>query len=88
VFVGLLLYYLQERRFDKAARREIPYEKIHLRPAGEGLQGKDLALVIYLAALPLAFVHPWISCGLYVLVAAIWLCPDRRFEKLLGELKA
>ena len=54
--------------------------------------GKDfkgnISLVIYIAALPLAFVHPWIACGLYVLVAAIWLCPDRRFEKLLDESKA
>jgi len=51
--------------------------------------GKDLkgwiSLVIYVAAIPLAFVHPWIACGLYVLVAAIWLLPDRRFEKLLAE---
>src|SRR6266571_2473328 len=54
--------------------------------------GKDfkgsISLVIYVAALPLAFVHPWIACSLYVLVAAIWLCPDRRFEKLLDESKA
>ena len=26
-----------------------------------------------------------IACGLYVLVAAIWLVPDRRFEKLFAE---
>ncbi|TMG76725.1 MAG: DUF1211 domain-containing protein [Betaproteobacteria bacterium] len=51
---------------------------------GKDFKGK-ISLVIYIAALPLAFVHPWIACGLYVLVAAIWLCPDRRFEKLLAE---
>src|SRR5438876_6666307 len=54
--------------------------------------GKDfkgnISLVIYVAALPLAFVHPWIACGLYVLVAAIWLTPDQRFEKLLAQEKA
>ena len=45
-------------------------------------------VVIYAAAIPLAFVQPWIACALYVLVAAIWLTPDRRFEKLLAQEKA
>src|SRR5205807_981133 len=57
------------------------------RALGRDFKGK-ISLVIYIAALPLAFVHPWIAGGLYVLVAAIWLCPDRRFEKLLDEAKA
>jgi uncharacterized membrane protein len=54
---------------------------------GKDFKGK-ISLVIYVAAIPLAFVQPWISGCLYVLVAAIWLCPDRRFEKLLVESKA
>ncbi len=61
-----------------------PKDSVLARALGKDFKGKA-SLAIYLAALPLAFVHPWISCGLYVLVAAIWLCPDRRFEKLLGE---
>jgi uncharacterized membrane protein len=51
--------------------------------------GKDfkgwLSLALYLAAIALAFVQPWISCGLYALVAAMWLRPDRRLEKLIAE---
>jgi uncharacterized membrane protein len=50
---------------------------------GNDLKGK-LSVLIYAAAIPLAFVHPLIACALYVLVAAIWLLPDRRFEKLLA----
>jgi uncharacterized membrane protein len=42
-----------------------------------------ISLAIYVVAIPLAFVHPLISCALYTTVAAIWLCPDRRFERLL-----
>jgi uncharacterized membrane protein len=42
-----------------------------------------ISLAIYLLAIPLAFVHPLISCALYATVAAIWLYPDRRFERLL-----
>ena len=50
---------------------------------GNDFKGK-ISVVIYVAAIALAFVHPWIACALYVLVAAIWLCPDRRFETLLA----
>jgi uncharacterized membrane protein len=51
--------------------------------------GKDfkgwISLIVYLAGIGLAFVQPWISCGLYAVVAAIWLWPDQRFERLLGN---
>ncbi|HEV8107207.1 MAG TPA: TMEM175 family protein [Burkholderiales bacterium] len=43
-----------------------------------------LSLAIYLVAIALAFFYPLASCGLYVVVAAIWLCPDQRFEKLIA----
>jgi TMEM175 potassium channel family protein len=48
----------------------------------------NVSLVIYIAAIPLAFVHPLISCALYASVAAIWLYPDSRFEKLVADAKA
>ena len=52
---------------------------------GRDFKGK-ISLAIYVIAIALAFAWPWIACGLYALVAAIWLCPDRRFEKLFeGE---
>jgi uncharacterized membrane protein len=49
--------------------------------------GKDtkgiVSAVIYFTAIPLSFVFPWLSYGLYVLVAIIWIVPDRRIEKTL-----
>ncbi|MGC1453577.1 MAG: TMEM175 family protein [Nitrospirota bacterium] len=51
---------------------------------GRDFKGK-VSVVIYLAAIPLAFVNPWFSCALYVLVAVMWLIPDRRIEKTLAE---
>ena len=51
---------------------------------GNDLKGK-ISVLIYLAAIPLAFAHILISCALYVVVAAIWLYPDRRFERLLQK---
>ncbi len=44
-----------------------------------------ISIVLYAAAIPLAFLSPWISCGLYVTVAIMWLVPDRRIEKALAE---
>ena len=51
---------------------------------GTDYKGK-LSPVFYLAAIPLAFYCPWISSSLYVLVALIWLVPDRRIERVLAK---
>jgi uncharacterized membrane protein len=44
-----------------------------------------LSLVAYVAAMLLAFLNPWIGVAIYVLNAAVWLIPDRRFARLLGQ---
>ena len=49
------------------------------RALGSDLKG-NLSLAAYIAAVPLAFVHTWISLAIYVAVAGSWLIPDRRFE--------
>ena len=52
---------------------------------GRDFKGK-ISVVIYLLAIALAFKNTWISCALYVLVAIIWLIPDRRIEKTLAPM--
>jgi uncharacterized membrane protein len=54
------------------------------RALGKDLKGK-ISPVFYIAGIALAFVYPLASIALYVLVAAIWLVPDRRIEKVIGE---
>ncbi|HVQ37530.1 MAG TPA: TMEM175 family protein [Pyrinomonadaceae bacterium] len=49
---------------------------------GSDFKGK-ISMVIYLVAIPLAFVKWWLAAGLYILVAITWLVPDRRIEKKL-----
>jgi uncharacterized membrane protein len=49
---------------------------------GRDLKGK-VSVVFYAVAIPLSFVKWWLACGLYVLVAILWLIPDRRIEKTL-----
>jgi len=51
---------------------------------GRDRKGK-LSVAIYAAAVVLSFVNSVIACGLYVLVAVIWLVPDRRIERIMSE---
>jgi uncharacterized membrane protein len=47
-----------------------------------------VSLLIYAAAVPVAFAAPSISAGLFALVALIWLVPDRRIEKVIEDRPA
>ena len=50
-----------------------------------GRSWKGIAtLIAYLLAIPLALLWPWLSVALYIAVAAVWLVPDKRFERLIG----
>jgi uncharacterized membrane protein len=51
---------------------------------GRDFKGK-LSPVLYLIAIPSAFVHQWIAGAIYVLVALLWLVPDPRIERALSE---
>ena len=51
---------------------------------GRDFKGK-VSMVIYLAAIPLAFYRPWLAFALYMSVAAMWLVPDRRIEKKIVD---
>ena len=47
---------------------------------GSDFKGK-ISIVIYVVAIPLAFVRPWLACLIYAGVAVMWLIPDRRIER-------
>ena len=53
---------------------------------GSDFKGK-VSMLMYAAAIPLAFVHELISDALYVTVALMWLVPDRRIESRLDHPK-
>jgi uncharacterized membrane protein len=54
------------------------------RALGSDIKGK-ISPVLYAVAIALAFIVPWLSIAIYVLVAVIWLIPDRRIEHALRE---
>jgi uncharacterized membrane protein len=45
-----------------------------------------LSAVLYLVAIGLAFVRPWLAQLIYVAVALVWLVPDRRIEHTLAKV--
>jgi uncharacterized membrane protein len=54
------------------------------KAVGRDLKGK-LSPVLYAISIPAAFFEPWISGSIFVFVALMWLVPDRRIERVLGE---
>ncbi len=51
---------------------------------GSDRKGK-ISIALYAVGIPLAFVERWIAGACYVVVAIIWLIPDRRIEKKVAE---
>jgi len=50
---------------------------------GSDFKGK-ISIVLDLIAIPVAFLKPWIAFAIYVLVAVMWLAPDRRIERKMA----
>jgi len=51
------------------------------KAVGNDAKGK-ISLFIYLCAIPLSWVRPWIAISLYVVIATLWFVPDPRIEFL------
>jgi TMEM175 potassium channel family protein len=49
------------------------------KAVGNDLKGK-ISLSLYLCAIPLSWVRPWIAIALYAMIATMWFIPDRRIE--------
>jgi TMEM175 potassium channel family protein len=58
-------------------------DSILKKAVGTDWKGK-LSPLVYITAIPMAFVSRWISLALYVFIALIWLVPDRRIEHALA----
>ena len=76
--MAAIAYYILQRSI---IRNEGPDSTL-ARAVGTDWKGK-LSPVAYLIAIPAAFVHQGISQAIYVLMAIVWLVPDRRIEKVV-----
>lgn len=59
-------------------------ESILAKAIGKDVKGKASA-VLYLIAILSTYYHELISAVIYILVALIWLIPDKRIEKILDN---
>jgi uncharacterized membrane protein len=57
-------------------------ESVLSSAVGAEVKGK-ISSVLYVLAIGFAFVQHWVSDGLYLLVAILWIVPDPRIEKTL-----
>lgn len=54
---------------------------------GNDMKGK-ISTVIYMVAIALSFLNPWIGFGLYFVVAFVWIIPDKRIEnKIVNKVE-
>ncbi|HEX6628642.1 MAG TPA: TMEM175 family protein [Gemmatimonadaceae bacterium] len=81
LFAGVA-YYILEQTIIRAQGANSRLEAA----VGSDAKGK-LSVLLYAAAVPLAFVNEFISDAIYALVVFIWLIPDRRIESLLEEVE-
>ena len=75
LMAAIAYYVLQRAIIAKEGRDSLLAQAI-----GKDRKGK-LSPLLYLAAIPLAFVSSWIAAGLYVFAALLWLIPDPRIER-------
>ena len=75
-----IAYYI----LQKTIIRQQGSHSVLAKALGGDIKGK-LSPILYIAGIALAFVSPWLSIALYVLVAIMWLVPDRRIEDMLRE---
>jgi len=57
-------------------------ESVLKRAVGGDWKGK-VSPILYAIAIPMAFLSRWVSLGIYVFVALVWLIPDKRIERML-----
>jgi len=80
LLMAAIAYYLLQRAIVARQGRN----SLLASALGRDWKGK-LSPIIYLAAIPLAFLSPWIASGLYTFAALLWLIPDRRIERALDK---
>jgi uncharacterized membrane protein len=80
LIMNSIAYYILVRSLLKVNGKDSTLAKA----LGSDVKGK-ISTLIYAIGIGAAFFNSWISLGLYAVVAIIWLIPDRRIEKTIGE---
>ena len=76
LLMAAIAYYILQRTIIAKEGRE----SLLAHAVGGERKGK-FSLLLYLVAIPLAFVSAWSAAAIYVFVALLWLIPDPRIER-------
>jgi uncharacterized membrane protein len=80
LFMAAVAYWILQNQIICSQGRE----SILKQAVGNDWKGK-LSPIIYISAIAVSFLNSKLSLALYVLVALVWLIPDKRIEKLLKD---
>jgi uncharacterized membrane protein len=75
LLMAALAYYLLQ---SLIIRRE-GHDSLLAKAVGRDRKGKA-SPILYMLAIAVSFISPWLAQAFYVVVAIIWLVPDRRIE--------
>jgi len=81
--INLLMAAIAYTLLQMAVIRLHGAQSVLAKAVGRDIKGK-ISIVFYLVAIGVAFAQPWISVAFYGAVAAIWLVPDRRIERMVN----
>ncbi len=82
--IDLLLSGVAYYVLSQSLLRHHGQQSILAKAIGSDVKGK-ISLVLYLCAIPLAFVNSYLSFAIYISVALTWLIPDRRLEQAVRK---
>jgi uncharacterized membrane protein len=83
-FIFLGIYWNNHHHLLQAARQINGRDSLLATALGRDTKA-IVSLTLYTTAIPIAFWAAWLSCLMYVIVAILWLIPDRRIEKILVQ---
>ena len=80
--MSAIAYYLLSRALIKLNGKE----SLLAAAVGKDLKG-IISIIVYVIAVPFSFIASFISYALYILVAIMWVIPDKRIEKNISGNK-
>jgi len=81
---ALLMPAIAYSLLQKAIIHQQGKQSVLAKALGSDFKGK-ISPILYIAGIALAFVSPWVSMAVYVLVAVLWLVPDQRIANVIGR---
>jgi uncharacterized membrane protein len=80
LLMAAIAYYILQIQLIKSNGTD----SILAKAVGKDLKGK-LSPILYVIGIVLSWISTWISGAVFILVAFIWLIPDRRIERIIKE---